>query len=56
MPLSNTTDSENHAIITPLGEQKPAMFEKSRLRRPRRALLKLSPAAPTGAESRSTAS
>jgi hypothetical protein len=33
MPLLNTPNSENQAIDTPLSEQKPAKFEKSRLRR-----------------------
>ena len=31
MPLLNTPNSENQAINTPLSEQKPAKFEKSRL-------------------------
>ena len=31
MPLSNARNSENHAVNTPLSEQKPAKFEKSRL-------------------------
>ena len=35
MPLSNTPNSENHAVNTPLGEQKSAKFEKSRLDRVR---------------------
>ena len=30
MPLLNTPNSENQAINTPLSEQKPAKFEKSR--------------------------
>jgi hypothetical protein len=34
MPLLNTPNSENQAINTPLSEQKPAKFEKSRLARP----------------------
>ena len=33
MPLLNTPNSENQAINTPLSEQKPAKFEKSRLAR-----------------------
>jgi hypothetical protein len=31
MPLLSTPNSENQAINTPLSEQKPAKFEKSRL-------------------------
>jgi hypothetical protein len=34
MPLLNTPNSENQAINTPLSEQKPAKFEKSRLGKP----------------------
>jgi hypothetical protein len=32
VPLSNAPNSENHAVNTPLSEQKPAKFEKSRLK------------------------
>ena len=31
LPLLNITNSENQAVNTPLSEQKPAKFEKSRL-------------------------